>query len=131
MSTDHSTNNDPSNKGGASGSDPTSIDALTTAMKKFEKGPADLKLSEATRDQYLAILATFRKSLQDERDKMNKLETLGNVGTLASANQTKKNLQTDVTGVQGIQHSVTKYLGYLDEFERAIKAACDRLLQAG
>jgi hypothetical protein len=131
MSTDHSTNNDPSNKGGASDSDPSRLDALTSDMKNFKKGPADLKLSVATRDQYLATLATYRNSLHGERDKMNKLETLGNVGTLASAGQTKKNLQTDVTGVQGIQHSVTKYLEYLDEFERAIKAACDRLIQAG
>jgi len=131
MSTDGAANNDSSGKGGASGSDPSSIDSLTSDMKKFKNGPADLKFSTETRDKYLAILATYRNSLQDESGKMSQLETLGNVGTLASASQTKGNLQSDVTGAQGIQQSITKYLEYLDEFEAAIKAACDRLLQAG
>ena len=130
MSTDNTANNDSSGKGGASGSDP-SIDSLTSDMKNFKNGPADLKLSAETRDQYLAILATYRSSLNDESRKMKQLETLGNVGTLASARQTKNNLQTDVTGAQGIQQSVTKYLEYLDDFDAAIKAACDRLLHAG
>src|ERR1700733_5145166 len=122
MSTDNTANNDSSGKGGASGSDP-SIDSLTSDMKNFKNGPADLKLSAETRDQYLAILATYRNSLNDERGKMKQLETLGNVGTLASARQTKNNLQTDITGAQGIQQSVTKYLEYLDDFDAAIKAA--------
>ena len=130
MSTDNTANNDSSGKGDASGSDP-SIDSLTSDMKNFKNGPADLKLSAETRDQYLAILATYRNSLNDESGKMKHLETLGNVGTLASASQTKNNLQTDVTGAQGIQQSVTKYLEYLDDFDAAIKAACDRLLHAG
>lgn len=131
MSTDNTPNNDSSDKGGGSGSDPSSIDSLTSDMKNFKNGPADLKLSAETRDQYLAILATYRNSLNDQSGKMKQLETLGNVGTLASASQTKENLQTDVTGAQGIQQSVTKYLEYLDDFEAAIKAACDRLLHAG
>ena len=130
MSTDGTENNDSSDKGGASGSDPSPIDSLTSDMKKFKNGPADLKFSAETRDQYLAILATYRNSLHDESGKMNQLDTLGNVGTLASASQTKENLQTDVTGAQGIQHTIAKYLEYLDEFELAIKAACDRMLQA-
>jgi len=131
MSTDQSTNNDPSDNGKASNSDPSEIDSLTNDMKNFKNGPVDLKLSPATRDKYLAIITTFRDSLAGERDKMSQLETLGNVGTLDSAAQTKKNLENDVTGPQGIEDSVTKYLNYLDEFEQAVKEACNRLLDAG
>jgi hypothetical protein len=62
---------------------------------------------------------------------MNGLESIGNVGLFQSANQTKRNLQIDVTGVQGIQQSTDKYLDYLDTFADTVKKAAGRLLHDG
>ena len=127
MSTDQPPNNDPCDK-----DDSSWIDSLTGDMKNINKThSADITFSTATRDQYLSILATYRSSLNDQLQKIKQLETLGNVGTLDSANQTKDNLQTDVTGNKGIEEFVNKYLDYLDEFEQSIKTAADRLIQHG
>ncbi|WP_445160098.1 hypothetical protein ACTXG5_18085 [Mycobacterium sp. Dal123C01] len=55
----------------------------------------------------------------------------GNPSTLASANQTKMNLELDISGVDGIQQSINQYLSYLDQFSTTVKAACTRLIQSG
>jgi hypothetical protein len=123
--------NDSSGKGGATDSDSSGIDSLTCDMRNFaNNGKADLKFSTATLDKYLGILATYRDALKSERDKLDGLTTLKNVGTLDSAIQTKKNLQDDMNGSDGIQDSLTQYLTYLDDFEQAMRAASKRLLDA-
>jgi hypothetical protein len=123
--------NDSSGKGGATGSDSSGIDSLTCDMRNFaNNGKADLKFSTATLDKYLGILATYRDALKSERDKLDGLTTLKNVGTLDSAIQTKKNLQDDMNGSDGIQDSLTQYLTYLDDFEQAMRAASKRLIDA-
>jgi hypothetical protein len=123
--------NDSSGKGGTTGSDSSGIDSLTCDMRNFaNNGKADLKFSTATLDKYLGILATYRDALKSERDKLDGLTTLKNVGTLDSAIQTKKNLQDDMNGSNGIQDSLTQYLTYLDDFEQAMRAASKRLIDA-
>jgi hypothetical protein len=105
---------------------------LTSNMKAIhDNGPADVKLSAETRDQYLKVVQKFRDALAAERRNMDGLEKLGNVGGYSSANQTKTNLELNVTGIGGIQETMDKYLAYLDEFEATVKKAADRLLKNG
>jgi hypothetical protein len=129
---------DPSGSdGGASGAGgPTaggpSISDLTDGLKQIaKKGPADVKLSPETRDKYLAIVKTFRDSLQTERDRMNNLETLNYVGGLKSAIQTKNMLEADVTGFGGMEEAMDKYIAYLDELRTTLKKVCDHITQSG
>lgn len=118
--------------GGGSTTGGASIDDLTNGLKQLQKsGKSDLKLSTATKQKYLTLIGTFRTAIQAERKKMDGLETLNNVGSLGSANQTKNNLDLDVTGLTGIQQSVDKYLSYLDTFETTVKKAADRLIRNG
>jgi hypothetical protein len=108
------------------------IDDYTKNIKALhDKGEADLKLSPETRDEYLRVIKDFRAALQAERTNMNGLELLGNVGGYRSANQTKSNLELNVTGLGGIEDTINKYLTYLDEFESTVKKAADRLLKHG
>ncbi len=119
--------------GGGSGA-PTSggagLDDLTKGLKALQdSGDADLKISPEARDKYLQLVKTLRDAIQDQR---NKMETVGPVHVaLASAQQTKNNLDLDVTGTSGIQFSVDKYLDYLDTLSDTVKKAADRLIQAG
>jgi hypothetical protein len=119
--------------GGSSGSSTgPSIDSLTDAINQLAKtGQPDVKLSTATRDQYLKIITDFRSLIEWERQKMPSISTIGNVGSLNSADQTKKNLQLDMTGASGIEQTTDKYIKYLDAFENAVKKAADRLIQSG
>jgi hypothetical protein len=111
--------------------DSSGIDSLTCDMKNFaDDGKADLKFSAATLDKYLNILGTYRDALKSEKGKLDGLTAMDNVGTLDSAIQTKNNLQDDITGPDGLQASLTKYLTYLDDFEQAMRAASKRLLDA-
>ncbi|WP_156748705.1 hypothetical protein [Mycobacterium sp. 1482292.6] len=110
----------------------SNIDNLTQGLKDLQNnGKADVKLSTATRDQYLKIIETYRNALQAERNKMNNQVSLGNPGDLHSANLTKQNLQLDITGLTGAQKSMDKYLAYLDAFEATVNAACNRLIESG
>jgi hypothetical protein len=105
---------------------------LTDGLKDIQKnGKADLKLSSATRDKYLSIISNFRSALQAQQKAIAGLPGLGFPGELASAGQTKQNLELDVTGLTGIEPAVNKYLDYLDEFEKTVKAAADKLIHSG
>jgi hypothetical protein len=109
-----------------------SIPGLTDGLKTLQKGgKPDVKLSPATRDKYLALIRGYQKALKVERDRMNGLETLGNPGPLSSAQQTRSNLQLDVTDTTGAQSTVDKYLDYLDELQTTVKKACDQLMKSG
>ncbi len=112
-------------------SQPVTITSLTDGLKDLQKdGPADLKLSTQTRDAYVKVIGDYRTTLQTTRNQMNGLE-LGDWGLLTSAKQTAQNLKLDVTDLTGIQHAVDKYLAYLDELEKTVKSAADRLIQSG
>ncbi|MEE6178379.1 hypothetical protein [Mycobacterium sp. 050134] len=105
---------------------------MTSQLKQLgDSGPADVKLSSATRDAYLNIISTFRGQLQDQLTAIGKLGSLGSPGSLASANQTKSNLELDISGMEGIEASINQYLSYLDQFSTTVKKAADRLLQSG
>jgi hypothetical protein len=109
-----------------------SITGLTDGLKDLQtKGKVDLKLSPATRDRYLALIRQYQTSLKIERDRMNGLETLGYPGPLSSAQQTRANLQLDVTDLTGAQRTIDKYLDYLDELQDTVKKACDQLMKSG
>jgi hypothetical protein len=127
---DQNNNGDTNNTPPDSGSSP--IDEYTSNLKSIQDdGPADVKLSAETRDQYLKVIQTFRSALQVERQNMNGPDPIGNVGGYQSANQTKSNLHVDVAGLGGMQDTMDKYLNYLDEFETTIKKAADKLLGNG
>lgn len=112
--------------------DQSSLPSLTAGLKGLQTaGEADLKLTADVRDQYLNLISTYRASLQGARGAMTALEGLENPGTLTSANQTATNLRLDVTGTDGVEQTIDKYLDYLDELEKTVKAAADRMLQAG
>jgi hypothetical protein len=104
------------------------IEDLTNQMKMLkDAGPADLELSEATRDQYVRLIQNFRNELKIQRDNAVGLTEIGYPGGFDSATQTRTQLQTNVVGVEGILATLDKYIGYLDEFEAAVIAACKRL----
>jgi hypothetical protein len=113
-------------------SQPVTITSLTDGLKGLQQsGPADLKLSTETRDAYVNLIGAYHATLKTARDQMNGLENLDNLGSLSSAKQTAQNLKLDVTDLTGIQHAVDKYLAYLDELEKTVKSAADRLVQTG
>jgi hypothetical protein len=131
-SSDSGSNDGASSGDGSSNTDLAPIDGLTDSLNDLkDNGKADVKLSAETRDKYLKLISTFRDALQAQRKNMNGLEAIGNVGLFESANQTKRNLQIDVTGIEGIQQSTDKYLDYLDAFADTVKKAADRLLHNG
>ncbi|WP_180150403.1 hypothetical protein [Mycobacterium saskatchewanense] len=118
--------------GGSGGSGGFNIPDLVDGLKQLQdSGPADVKLSSETRDAYLNIISTFRGQLQAQLTAIGKLGSLGSPGSLGSANQTKNNLEMDVSGLDGIEQSINQYLSYLDEFSTTVKKAADRLLQSG
>jgi hypothetical protein len=126
------------NNGGSSGTGSTPppgsspLDPLTQNLNQIKNsGKPDIKLSTDTKNQYLAVIKTFRDALQAQRDKMNGVQPLGNPGTLSSANQTKTNLDMDVTGPGGITETTDKYLKYLDDFTDTINKAASRLIKSG
>jgi hypothetical protein len=110
----------------------SSISDLTNQLKGLQKdGPADVKLSTATRDKYLQIIAEFRSELQAQLDAMKNVGQTGFPGWLVSALQTQANLVEDVTGLSGIEPAITQYLNYLDEFETTVKDAANNLIKSG
>ncbi|WAJ46366.1 hypothetical protein OK015_07830 [Mycobacterium sp. Aquia_216] len=130
MASSGSTNGNPGGSGGGAGG--SNITDLVGELKQLQdSGPADVKLSEATRDAYLNIIKTFRDQLNDQLTAIGKLGSLGSPGSLGSANETKTNLEMDISGLGGIEQSITQYLSYLDQFSTTVKKAADRLLQSG
>jgi hypothetical protein len=125
-------NNGGDSGGGSGGSGGSGIPDLVSQLKQLQdSGPADVKLSAATRDAYLNIIKTFHDQLNDQLTAIGKLGSLGNPGSLGSANETKTNLEMDIGGLSGIEQSITQYLSYLDQFSTTVKKAADRLLQSG
>jgi hypothetical protein len=124
--------NDGSNNNGSTPPPGSPIDGLTTNLDQIkDSGPPDIKLSTATRDEYLKVIKTFRTALQTQRDKMNTVQPLGDPGALGSAIQTKANLELDVHGPGGITETTDKYLKYLDDFSDTVNKAATRLIQSG
>lgn len=107
------------------------VSDFTANMKAYkERGPADLKLSAETRDEYLKLIAQLRMSL---RSRMQILDSqgwdrLGGTGEIPSAHQTKRNLEIDAIR---FRRTLSDYLDFLDEFEGVVKASSDRLLKSG
>jgi len=132
MATDNS-NNGGSDDGGPTAPPPASpIDGLTTNINQIkDSGPPDIKLSTDTKNAYLKIIGDYRADLQTQRDAMNNVQPLGDPGKLTSAQQTKTNLELDVTGLGGIHDSLDKYLAYLDALSETVKKAAERLIQNG
>jgi hypothetical protein len=121
---------------GSSGSGPstggTDISSLNSGLKQLQdSGPADLKLSTDTQNDYLNAVKTFRDSLNTQLTTIKGMGGLGDPGGLGSAIQTKNNLELDVNGLGGIQDSINQYLSYLDQFSATVKAACTRLVGSG
>jgi hypothetical protein len=117
-----------------SGSGPTGSDiaSLNSGLKDIQKsGPADLKLSTETQNAYLQIVKTFHDTLNTQLTTIKNLGSLGSPGSLRSANETKNNLELDITGLNGIQQSINQYLSYLEQFSATVKAAGDRLIGSG
>jgi hypothetical protein len=121
---------------GSSGSltSPTgmSIDGLTSGLTQIkDNGPADVKLSTDTKNQYLALIGGFHDELMAQRRKMDAISPLGDPGTLGSANETKNFLEGNVHDLGGITDTTDKYLNYLDEFHDALMKAASRMIQSG
>jgi hypothetical protein len=108
------------------------IGSLNSGLKQLQKsGPADLKLSSAAQTDYLNIIDAFHTALNNELTTIKNLGGLGSPGSLASANETKNNLELDITGLEGIQQSINQYLSYLEQFSATVKAAGNRLIGSG
>jgi hypothetical protein len=121
-----------STSSGSTGPSGTDISSLNSGLKQLQNsGPADLKLSTDTQNAYLNIVKTFRDALNNELTTITKLGGLGSPGSLGSANQTKNNLELDISGLGGIQASINQYLSYLDQFSATVKAAGNRLIGSG
>jgi hypothetical protein len=133
MATDNSnSNNDGSGNDGPTPPSASPIDGLTTNLNQIkDSGPADIKLSTETRDEYLKVIKDFRGALQTQRNQMNTVQPLGDPGGLGSAIQTKTNLELDVHGPGGITETTDKYLKYLDDFADTVNKAATRLIQNG
>jgi hypothetical protein len=96
-----------------------------------DSGKPDVKLSTETKDKYLALIGSFHDQLMVQRKKIDTIAPLGNPGELESAQQTRNNLTTDVSGPGGITETLDKYLNYLDEFRDTVNKAATRLIQSG
>lgn len=104
------------------------IEEFTNQLKLLkEHGEADLQLSPAIRDQYLAAVRDFRGVLEEQRDKIRGLRYYGSPGTYESATETKNRFINNVMDMDGILTTVDKYITYLDEFEATVVAACKKL----
>jgi hypothetical protein len=110
------------------------LDDLTSDLKKLtDTGKADVKLSTATRDQYLKLITDFRNGLGYYTDTGPHAHTedvaeIGNVGTFESAQQTKRNLQTDILQFAQVMGD---FDDYLNELLATVKKAADRLIHNG
>jgi hypothetical protein len=110
----------------------TDISSLNSGLKQLQNsGPADLKLSTDTQKAYLKIINDFHTALNNELTTIKNLGGLGSPGSLGSANQTKNNLELDITGLGGIQQSINQYLSYLEQFSATVTAAGNRLIGSG
>jgi hypothetical protein len=104
------------------------IEDLTGQLKQLkEHGEADLQLSPAIKEQYVAAIQTFRGVLEEQRDKARELRYLPYPGGYASAYETKNRLLLNVQDTDGIVATLNKYIDYLNEFEATVNAACKRL----
>jgi hypothetical protein len=111
--------------------DQTSITGLSDGLKEIAKG-ADLKLSKAVAEQYLARLTDYRNTLNEALKQTEHLELDSNGGgSLASAQKTIFNLNVDVTDLAGIRSVITKYIDYLDELEKTVRKSCAQLINSG
>jgi hypothetical protein len=130
MSSSGSTGSGPTGSGSTGGG--SDISSLSSGLKQIQNsGPADLKLSTETQKAYLQIVKTFHDALNTQLTTLKNLGSLGSPGSLGSANQTKNNLELDISGLDGIQQSINQYLSYLDQFSATVKAAGDRLIGSG
>lgn len=111
------------------------IEDLTSQMKQLgEHGEADLKLDETAKNNYISAISTYREALREQRTALNDLDDLGDPGGYPSTRQTKNQLQLNVVGTvgtNGIRETLDNYIEYLDEFEKTVNAAFNRLQAEG
>lgn len=111
---------------------PPSIGDLTNQLKQLTKEITDskagkeLRLSEASRKKYKTLIGNYRKELQELSHKAAKLVHYGNPGLLHSATQTRSNFTDALT--PNAAKSLDHYIAYLEELERAVEAAHNRML---
>jgi hypothetical protein len=119
------------NTGASSGSKTSSGADLLGAMNKLKDGPADLKLSPATRDKYLNAIRSYRDDIQYELNLMPGIGQLGDVGQFESAIQTKANLVKDVVGSFGLEHQMELHIKYLDALLDVVTHAANHIIKSG
>jgi hypothetical protein len=90
---------------------------------------ADLRLTKEVADEYQKCLADYNDTLKRVLDhilfyKLNPHDG----GALESAKATIGNLNIDVDEFHSV---LKKYVGYLDELEKAVKDSCDQLIKNG
>lgn len=109
--------------------DRTQLETLTDQMKGWQSGSgADLKLSEAGRNQYLAAIRQLRGKLKTIQTDLGSLKTVGYAGNYDSAIDTREGIQDDATT---LDKTITEYLDYLTAYEQTVEDACDRMIQSG
>jgi hypothetical protein len=106
-----------------------SIGDLTNAMKQLTQTGAgkDTKLSSSAQQKYTKLISDYRTALNEQRNSAAQLTNYGNPGGWGSAQATVWQLQGAVTGPNGIVETLDKYLAYLDEFEKTVNAAFNRM----
>jgi len=108
------------------------IEDLTGQLTMLkEHGAPDLELSEATRDQYVALIRDYRAELQAQRQNAAGLGALFYAGDYDSAKLTRLQLESNVGAPNGILATLDAYIAYLDALEATVNAACKRLLAQG
>lgn len=106
-----------------------SIGDLTNGLKQLTQTGAgkDTKLSSTAQQNYQKLIGDYRTALNEQRNKAAQLTNYGNAGGWGSAQDTVWQLQGAVTGPNGVVETLDTYLAYLDEFEKTVNAAFNRM----
>ena len=106
-----------------------SIGDLTNGLKQLTQTGAgkDTKLSATAQKNYTKLISDYRTALNEQRNSAAQLTNYGNPGGWQSAQDTVWQLQNAVTGPNGVVETLDKYLAYLDEFEKTVNAAFNRM----
>lgn len=93
-----------------------------------EHGALDLQMSERARDDYVRLIRNYRQELIGQRAHVHQL---GGLGTAAagcrSAQQTKRQLEANAVGLDGILQTLDNYIDYLNMFEQTVNSAFKRM----
>ena len=112
-------------------SEPSSINELLNGMRQLkESGGRDVRLTPTAAHDYLHVVGAFKTTLKGYRDQAADLadsSKYGNPGGFVSATQTRAQLVGAVIAANnGLVANFDGYLTYLDEVEKAVKAALTR-----